>query len=132
MNHRGNRTPPRLATAIVITTGSAMRPRKALGNPNSKWIYTDKREVAVSKGIRKVTIKDLARIGQPGVWAIFLNGKGGTIPLHTTSQSPLRLTVELNDTALPPGGTPGRDQCGEAVFSAEECRVLVTNLRCQK
>ena len=34
MNHRGNRTPPRLATAIVITTGSATSPRNALGNPN--------------------------------------------------------------------------------------------------
>src|SRR5262245_23786732 len=34
MNQRGNRTPPRLATAMVITTGSATRPRYALGKPS--------------------------------------------------------------------------------------------------
>src|SRR5665648_951072 len=36
MNHRGNRTPPSDATAIAITTGSAISPRNALGNPN-RW-----------------------------------------------------------------------------------------------
>ena len=35
MNPRGNRTPARLATAMVITTGSAMRPRNAFGNPKT-------------------------------------------------------------------------------------------------
>jgi hypothetical protein len=29
----------------------------------------------------------------------------------------VRVTFELNDTALPPGGTPGRDQCGEIEFN---------------
>ena len=36
MNQRGKRTPPRLATAIVITTGSVMRPRNALGKPSTE------------------------------------------------------------------------------------------------
>ena len=35
MNQRGNRTPEREATAMVITTGSAIMPRKALGKPNT-------------------------------------------------------------------------------------------------
>jgi hypothetical protein len=77
---------------------------KASGSPASKWIYTDKRPVAVSKGIKKVTVKSLARLGRPGDFAIFVNHKGGTVPLREPGQVPLRLTVELNDTALPPGG----------------------------
>ncbi len=105
---------------------------KASGSPPSKWIYTDKRPVAVSKGIKKVTVKDLTRLGQPGMFSIFVNHKGGTIPLREASQVPLRLTVELNDTALPPGGTPGRDQCGEAVFTPEQCKILSTNVSCKK
>ena len=36
MNGRGNTTPVRHAIAIVMTTGSAMRPRNALGNPSSE------------------------------------------------------------------------------------------------
>src|ERR1700733_6298843 len=35
MNQRGNFTPPRAATATVITTGSVTRPKKALGKPSS-------------------------------------------------------------------------------------------------
>ena len=34
MNQRGNRTPPSAASATVITIGSVIRPRKALGNPS--------------------------------------------------------------------------------------------------
>jgi cysteine-rich repeat protein len=104
---------------------------KASGSPASKWIYTDKRPVTVSKGIKKVTVKDLTRVGKPGMIGIFVAHKGGTIPLREASQLPLRLTVELNDTALPPGGTPGRDQCGEAVFTPSECNVLSTNVLCK-
>src|SRR5690348_17064871 len=40
MNPRGKRTPHRPATAMVITTGSAIRPRKALGKPNT-WACHD-------------------------------------------------------------------------------------------
>jgi hypothetical protein len=29
---------------------------------------------------------------------------------------PLRVTFELNTNALPPGGAPGQDQCGEIQF----------------
>jgi hypothetical protein len=105
---------------------------KASGSPASKWIYTDKRPVTVSKGIRKVTIKDLTRLGNPGGIGIFMNHKGGTIPLREVDQLPLRLTVELNDTALPPGGTPGRDQCGEASFHPDECHALATNVICKQ
>jgi hypothetical protein len=105
---------------------------KASGSPASKWIYTDKRPVAVSKGIKKVTVKSLARLGRPGDFAIFMNHKGGTVPLREPGQVPLRLTVELNDTALPPGGTPGRDQCGEAVFTPSECKILATNVACKQ
>lgn len=35
-NPRGNRTPARPATAMVMTTGSAISPRNALGNPNTE------------------------------------------------------------------------------------------------
>ncbi|MCC6766611.1 MAG: DUF4215 domain-containing protein [Deltaproteobacteria bacterium] len=104
---------------------------KASGTPASKWIFTDKRPVTVSKGIKKVTVKDLRRLGTAGVFGIFLSHKGGTIPLRDASQLPLRVTVELNDTSLPPGGTPGRDQCGEAAFLPEQCNVLSTNVLCR-
>src|SRR4051812_6251048 len=35
MNQRLNLTPDRAATAMVMTTGSAISPRKALGKPNT-------------------------------------------------------------------------------------------------
>ena len=76
-------------------------------------------------------MKSLARLGRPGDYGIFVNHKGGTVPLREPEQVPLRLTVELNDTALPPGGTPGRDQCGEAVFTPTECKILSTNVACK-
>ncbi len=105
---------------------------KASGHPASKWIYTDKRPIPVSKGVRKITVKDLTRLGLPGMIGISMNLKGGTMPLQSHSQVPVRLTVEMNDTALPPGGTPGRDQCGEAAFVADDCSILVTNLVCKQ
>jgi len=104
---------------------------KASGQPASKWIYTDKRPVSVSKGIKKVTVKDLTRLGKSGGIGIFVAHKGGTVPLRDVGQLPLRMAVELNDTALPAGGTPGRDQCGEAVFLPEECQVLGSNVLCK-
>ena len=55
---------------------------------------------------------------------------GGTY-LLAPGQEPLTIAVELNDTAVPPGGTRGRDQCGEHRFALPPakpaCQFIGTN-----
>ena len=80
-------------------------------------------------------MKDLSRV-VPGRIGVFMKAKGSTYPLVSIDQPPVRVTVELNDTALPPGGTPGRDQCGEVasrLFSPlrPSCTFAGTNLICK-
>ena len=93
-----------------------------------------KTEVAQHNGIRKFVVKDLSRI-VPGRIGVFMKAKGSTYPLVSFDQPPVRVTVELNDTALPSGGTPGRDQCGEVAFGLPplrpSCSFAGTNLICK-
>ncbi|MEO6026113.1 MAG: DUF4215 domain-containing protein [Candidatus Binatia bacterium] len=88
---------------------------KAFGSPASKWIYTDRQKPPTHNGIRKLVVKDQSRV-EPNQIAVFLIAKNGTYPISSGSQAPLRVTFELNDGAFPPGGTPGRNQCGEVAF----------------
>jgi cysteine-rich repeat protein len=90
---------------------------KSTGEPPSKWIYRDKTNPPIQNGIKKILLKDLSRFGANQV-SIVVGAKKGTYFI-TENLSPVRVTVELNDTAVPPGSTPGRDQCGEVQFKRE-------------
>jgi hypothetical protein len=106
---------------------------KASGEPPRKWIYVDKNTVALHNGIRKIAVKDLSRF-EPGRIILFVKAKDGTYPI-TSGQEPLAVSVELNDMALPPGRTPGRNQCGEVRFlplpAVPHCQFVGTNLICK-
>jgi cysteine-rich repeat protein len=88
---------------------------RALGDPPTKWIFTDRDKPPLHNGIRKLVVKDLSRV-DPNRVDVFLIAKNGTYVVTDGSQAPLSATIELNDTAFPTGGTPGRDQCGEIDF----------------
>ena len=67
----------------------------------------------------------------PGlVRVIFSAQTGGTYAL-APGQEPITVAVELNDTAVPPGSTRGRDQCGEQPFglfpATPRCTFVGTN-----
>jgi hypothetical protein len=106
---------------------------RTVGLPPFKWIYLDKNKPALRNGIVKVTVIDRSRI-TPGLVRVLVKGKNGNYQL-VPGQEPLRVTAELNDTSLPPGGTPGRDQCGEAVFldlpAEPSCLFATASLKCR-
>ena len=88
---------------------------KVAGTPPVKWTYIDKaNKPAAANGIGKIVVTNKSK-SVPGLVQIVLKGKDGTYPL-IPGQEPLTVTVELNDLALPAGGTPGIDQCGEVIF----------------
>ena len=89
---------------------------KVRGAPPTKWIYLDKANLPpLRRGIKKVIVTD-ASSRTPGLIKVVAIGKAGSYPL-VPGQEPLTVTVELNDTASPPGGTPGTDECGEIAFA---------------
>ena len=105
---------------------------RAVGSPPIKWIYIDQSKPPVHNGIRKVLIRDLSRF-TPGLIGVIIQGKNGDYRL-VPGQEPVTVSVELNDNALPPGGTPGRDQCGEAKYgtlSPPSCAFKGSNLICK-
>ncbi len=105
---------------------------RAVGSPPSKWLYIDQNTPPVHNGIRKIVLRDLSRF-TPGQIGVVLQGKNGDYRL-VPGQEPVTVSLELNDTALPPGGTPGRDQCGDASFSAvagPHCQFQGSNLLCK-
>ncbi len=105
---------------------------RAVGSPPTKWIYIDQSKPPVHNGIRKVLIRDLSRF-TPGLIGVIVQGKNGDYRI-VPGQEPVTVAVELNDTALPPGGTPGRDQCGEVVYgtlSPPACQFKGSNLICK-
>jgi hypothetical protein len=87
---------------------SALQGWKASRN---KWIYTDRAKPPAHNGISKVVIKNLLTL-DPKLFSVLVQGNFGTYTVKPGDE-PIRVTVELNAQAIPPGGTPGRDQCGE-------------------
>jgi cysteine-rich repeat protein len=89
---------------------------KSSGTPASKWTYIDKAaHPPAHAGIQKVTVVDKSATA-PGLVTIVVKGIEGTYAL-APGREPLTVTVALNDQALPGGGSPGTDQCGEVVFA---------------
>jgi len=84
------------------------------GNPPTKWTYIDKTRPPLRDGIAKLQLSDRSK-KQPGQLKLVVTGKDGAYPL-APGQEPVAISLELNDTGIPPGGTAGVDQCGEIVF----------------
>ena len=93
---------------------SPLQSWKAVGTPPNQWIYSDRGKPAVKNGISKVIIRNRTFV-DPYSFSIAVQGNKGTYAI-LPGEEPIRVTVELNDTAIPPGGYPGRDQCGEIQF----------------
>ncbi len=96
-----------------------------------KWIWADRNKPPTYNGITKVVFKDQSRFA-PGRMAVFVKAKGGEFHTVTAQTLPVTVSIELNDTALPPGGTPGRDQCGEVAFAPTSCVLSGTNVSCKQ
>ena len=110
---------------------SPLRSWKVVGTPPTQWIYTDKTKPAVLNGISKVIIRNRAFV-DPLAFSIAVQGNKGFYPI-LPNEAPVRVTVELNDTALPAGGAPGRDQCGEIQFieNPPSCKFVKSKLSCR-
>ena len=92
MNQRGNRTPPRLATARVITTGSVTRPRNALGNPSSE----DCQEVAtVPQLITALMLQPRSALGFAASLSASMDSTNDATRLATEAISIVTQTVTL-------------------------------------
>ena len=108
---------------------------KTIGRPPRKWHFIDKtKPFGIHNGIRKVIIKDLSRFA-PNRVGLLIKGKPGHYPLIPGNE-PLTVTVELNDTAVPPGSTLGKDQCGEVAYvlapsSLPSCEHTATAVKCK-
>ncbi len=88
---------------------------KVAGTPPVKWNYLDKaNHPPIRNGIKKITITNKSK-SVPGLVTVVLKGIEGTYAV-APGQEPLTVTLELNEQALPAGGLPGTDQCGEVVF----------------
>ena len=84
------------------------------GSAHNQWTYKDRTRPATYNGIAQIVIRNLL-FKDPKLFSISIRGDFGTYPLEP-GEEPIRATIELNSDALPPGGTPGRDQCGEIQF----------------
>ena len=93
---------------------SALRGWKVSGGAHNQWTYKDRTKPPVQNGISQIVIKNLLFI-DPTLFTVVVKGDRGTYPL-LPGEEPVRVTVELNANALPSGGTPGRDQCGEIQY----------------
>ena len=103
---------------------------KATGNPQTQWMYTDKSKHTGHNGISRVFIR--RKLSAPNTFSVQVTGNKGLYPL-LIGDDPIRVTFELNSNALPPGGTPGRDQCGEVQFGKlvkPRCKFVGANLNC--
>jgi cysteine-rich repeat protein len=88
---------------------------KMSGSANNQWKYTDPMKPAGHNGISQIVIRNLL-FQDPTLFSIAVHGDKGTYGIQPDREM-IRVTVELNDNAIPPGRTPGRDQCGEVQFS---------------
>jgi cysteine-rich repeat protein len=111
---------------------SGLRGWKAIGSPPNQWVFTDRAKPPLRNGISKIIIRNRAFV-DPKVFSIALQGNSGTYPL-LPGDEPIQVTFELNANALPRGGTPGRDQCGEIRFSQTDkpsCKFVKYKLICR-
>ncbi len=84
---------------------------KVSGTPAKKWQFVDgANEPPLFGGIKKIVLSNSS-----GLMKISATGVDGTYPV-APGREPVRLAIELNDGAVPPGGAPGTDQCGETAF----------------
>jgi cysteine-rich repeat protein len=90
------------------------------GNPPTKWTYLDKTKPPLRNGIKKLQVSDRAKKG-PGQFKVVVTGKLGSYPI-APGQEPITVSIEFNDTGLPPGGSAGVDQCGEIAFALDPVR----------
>jgi hypothetical protein len=78
-------------------------------------------------------VKDQTRF-RPATVQVIALGNNASYPI-VPGQEPLTVAVELNSQALPPGNTPGVDQCGEVTFQVEPLEPSLkfggSNLRCR-
>ena len=99
---------------------------------NGKFTYIDKSIPAVQDGIKKITLTDKsAKV--LGLITFVISGDHGTYGL-APGDSPITVSLELNDTANPQGSMPGTDQCGEVKFGtsiAPSCVAGSTKLTCK-
>jgi cysteine-rich repeat protein len=86
---------------------------RAVGNPATKWLWVDNNTPVGHNGIDNVTVQ--AVNGVPDTYDLDISAQTGTYGL-TPGREPVTVGIELNDSAVPPGRTPGRDQCGEIAF----------------
>ena len=102
---------------------------KASGTPATIFTFTDpgRRQ----GGVAKVVVRDRSA-KLPGRVEVTLVGKGGDYRMPTAGE--VLVAVEADPTAVPPGGTPGVDRCGETRFplAAGECRLQRGTLRCRR
>ena len=87
---------------------------KVSGGAHNQWTYKDRSKPAGHNGIAQIVIRNLLFL-DPTLFSVSVRGDLGTYPMQP-GKEPIRITVEFNTNALPPGGTPGRDQCGEVQF----------------
>ena len=80
---------------------------------------------AVYNGISELVVKDFSRF-EPNLIAVSVITKSGNYPITDASQSPVRVSFELNTEAFPRGGTPGRDQCSEVAFGLTPAKPACT------
>ncbi len=105
---------------------------KAVGDPPNQWIYSDRTKPAIKNGISKVIIRNRTFI-DPYSYSVAVQGNKGTYSI-VPGEEPVRVTLELNDSALPPGGAPGRDQCGEVQFlenADPRCKFVKFKVSCK-
>ncbi len=86
---------------------------KTDGTPPRRWQFVDAaNEPPLYGGIKRLELDQAAGLVKVAVTAV-----AGTYAV-APGQEPLRVGIELDDGAEPPGGTPGIDRCGEMAFHA--------------
>ena len=106
---------------------------KVGGDPPKKFTYLDKTKPAARNGLKKIVITDKsAKV--PGMIAVVVDGDRGDYPL-APGETPITVSLELNDTGIPQGSQPGVDQCGEVRFEVAPltpaCVPGATKLTCK-
>jgi cysteine-rich repeat protein len=114
-----------------LYTDQNLRGWRTVGSPPNKWIFLDKNDTQAYNGINQVAVWDRSKTS-PGLMRVVVSAKKHGTYLIGPGQEPVTATIELNDTALPPGGTRGRDQCGEVAFAQAPvkpgCKFVSTNV----
>jgi hypothetical protein len=105
---------------------------KTSGSPTNQWVFSDRNKPPVQNGIGGIVIRQRTFV-DPKIFSVAVQGNGGTYPLIPGDQ-PVLVTFELNANTPLPGGTPGRDQCGEIQFKdvgKPTCKFVKFKLSCK-